>query len=82
MVTDGVDGWTYPAGDSTALATVLRSLDREQVEAGGRGARATYEARFTNRAFASRWLVAVLGPRRQETAEPSCPGCGAPDGAI
>lgn len=64
VVTDGVDGWSYPAGDSAALATVLRGLDREQVEAAGERARATYEARFTERTFASRWLVEVLGAHR------------------
>ena len=61
IVTDGVDGWLFPPGDADALAAVLRSVDRSAVAAAGRRARRTYEERFTERAFAERWLAAVLG---------------------
>ena len=62
VVTDGVDGWLFAPQDVEALAAVLRRLDREAVVAAGARARATYEERFTERAFAERWRTAALRP--------------------
>jgi glycosyltransferase involved in cell wall biosynthesis len=61
IVTPEVDGWLFPPGDADALAAVLRRLDRATVTAAGGRARTTYEARFTERAFAERWRRVVLG---------------------
>lgn len=58
VITSGVDGWLYPIGDAEALATVLRSLDREQVAVAARRARATFEARFTPQRY--RLRIAAL----------------------
>ncbi|HEY0240835.1 MAG TPA: glycosyltransferase family 4 protein [Friedmanniella sp.] len=63
IVTPEVDGWLFPPGDATALAAVLRRLDRATVSAAGERGRATYEARFTQRRFAQRWAAVVLGER-------------------
>ena len=61
IVTPEVDGWLFAPGDVAALAAVLRRLDRTTVTAAGGRARATYEARFTEREFAERWRAVVLG---------------------
>ncbi len=61
IVTPEVDGWLFPLGDVAALAAVLSRLDRPTVTAAGVRARETYEARFTERAFAARWRAVVLG---------------------
>jgi glycosyltransferase involved in cell wall biosynthesis len=62
VVDDGVTGWLYPPGDEQALAKILQSLDRAQVEEAGRRARLAYEERFTARRYAGAWWAAV-GPR-------------------
>ena len=64
IVTPEVDGWLFPPGDVAALAEILRRLDRATVNAAGERARATYEARFTEREFAGRWRAVVLGDER------------------
>ncbi|SEP61951.1 glycosyltransferase family 4 protein [Microlunatus flavus] len=61
VVTPEVDGWLFGPGEVDTLAAVLRRLDRATVERAGERARATYEERFTERAFAQRWRSAVLG---------------------
>lgn len=46
VITDGSDGWTFPPGDTGALAALLGTLDRATVAAAGRRARTTFEQRF------------------------------------
>jgi glycosyltransferase involved in cell wall biosynthesis len=59
IITDGVDGWLYPARDAEALARVLASLTRERVAAAGATARRTYLDRFTTARYARDWLRAL-----------------------
>jgi glycosyltransferase involved in cell wall biosynthesis len=59
IVTEGRDGWLFPPGDVEALARVLARLDRDQVAAAGRRARATYERRYTADRYAEQWRRAV-----------------------
>ena len=59
IITDGVDGWLYPARDARALAAVLGRLTRERVTAAGVTARRTYLDRFTTARYARDWLRAV-----------------------
>jgi len=69
VVTDGEDGWLFPPGDAPALATILRSLDREMVEQAGARARKTYESRYTTSEFARRWRAAVGMEKLVDRAE-------------
>jgi glycosyltransferase involved in cell wall biosynthesis len=59
VITDGLDGWTFPPRDVAALARLIGLLQRPQVEAAAAAARATYEARFTADRFAHDWRRAV-----------------------
>lgn len=59
VVSDGRDGWVFPAYDALALSRLLRSLDRDRCAEAGRVARQTFERRFASTGFASRWLLAV-----------------------
>jgi glycosyltransferase involved in cell wall biosynthesis len=61
VVTNGVDGWLYPIGDADALAALLGSLERHQVAAAARCARATFEARYTPQRY--RLRIAALFTR-------------------
>jgi glycosyltransferase involved in cell wall biosynthesis len=51
LITDGVDGALFPAGDPDALAKVIQDVDtnRERFDAYGRQARTTYEQRHDPR---------------------------------
>ncbi len=69
VVTDGEDGWLFPPGDAPALATILRSLDREMVEQAGARARKTYESRYTTSEYARRWRAAVGMEKLVDRAE-------------
>ncbi len=60
IVTPGRDGWLFPPGAVDALATILRTLTRADVEAAGREAGKTYREKFTSKAYAERWRRAVL----------------------
>lgn len=60
LVTHGVDGWVFPAGDVQSLSSLLRSLDRRQAAQAGLEGRRTYERRFTAASYATRWQHAVL----------------------
>jgi glycosyltransferase involved in cell wall biosynthesis len=62
VVTHGSDGWLFPAGDVTALATLLGGLSREEVARAGSRARTTYEERFTPGRFEAEWRRALVGP--------------------
>jgi glycosyltransferase involved in cell wall biosynthesis len=63
IITDGIDGWSYPMGDVDALAAVISGLDRTKVEEAARQARKTYESRFTVERFAEHWRQTVFGAR-------------------
>lgn len=63
IVTDGRDGWLFPPGDATALAALLSSLTRADVEAAGVVARRTFDERFTSERFADGWRHAVFTTR-------------------
>lgn len=58
IVTDGVDGWLFQRHDADALAGVLQTLDRAQVEAAGVHARRTFENRFTVQRYGAQWRQA------------------------
>lgn len=60
IVTDGVDGWTFPPRDAAALAAVLGGLDRDTVTHAGTAARARYEDRFTVARYGEQWRRALL----------------------
>ena len=61
IVTPGVDGWHFPPGDVSTLASLLRGLARAEVTTAGLRARESYEARLTEREFVRRWREVVLG---------------------
>jgi glycosyltransferase involved in cell wall biosynthesis len=59
IVTPGRDGWLFPPGDVAALADVLTTLTRPEVQARGRAARTTYEQRFSTDRFVTEWRRAI-----------------------
>jgi glycosyltransferase involved in cell wall biosynthesis len=62
IVTPGTDGWLFPPGHSSALASVLSTITREEVAAAGARARQTYLSRFTEDRFVDDWRKTVVGP--------------------
>lgn len=62
IITPDHNGWLFPIQDSEALASVMRRLNRTQVQTAGANARATYEKRFTLERFIDGWSDAVLKP--------------------
>ena len=60
IITPGRDGWLFAPGDADALASILRDLTRETVEAAGEQARKRFRESFTSEAYAERWRQAVL----------------------
>ena len=59
IVTDGRDGWLFPARDVERLAGLIDGLDRPRAVAAGTCAGETYRRRFTSAAFAARWRAAT-----------------------
>lgn len=55
VISHGEDGWLFPLRDHVALAGLVRSLDRQQVERAADRARSTYESRFTQERYAEEW---------------------------
>ena len=69
IITHHHDGWTFPRSDALALAALLGSLERRDVNQAGRAARAAYEARFTEERYAAEWRSAAgLPPVRLAVA--------------
>lgn len=64
VVTNGTDGWLYPIGSASGLASVLKSLDANMAQEMGSNARLTYENRFSIDAYRRRFqeLWAAVGP--------------------
>lgn len=60
IVTPGRDGWLFPPKDAAALAELLSSLTRDDVEAAAVAARRTFDERFTAERFAEGWRKAVF----------------------
>ena len=63
IVTPGEDGWFFPARDVAALAELLSSLTREDVQTAAVAARRTFDERFTAERFAENWRNAVFSAR-------------------
>jgi glycosyltransferase involved in cell wall biosynthesis len=61
IVTPGENGWFFPPKDVVALAEVLSSLTRADVEAAAVAARRAFDERFTAERFAENWRIAVFG---------------------
>ena len=59
IVSDGLDGWLFPAGDAAALAEILRGLTRDDAVAAGARARETFDASYTVGGYAARWRDAL-----------------------
>ncbi|MDP9982282.1 glycosyltransferase involved in cell wall biosynthesis [Pseudarthrobacter oxydans] len=55
VVTNGTDGWLFPIGNASDLATVLKSLDSAMAEEMGRNARLSYEEKFSIGAYRRRF---------------------------
>ncbi|WP_197515733.1 glycosyltransferase family 4 protein [Arthrobacter sp. U41] len=55
VVTRGTDGWLFPVGSASGLASVLNSLDRGMAQEMGRNARRSYEENFSIEAYRGRF---------------------------
>ncbi|MDQ4142429.1 MAG: glycosyltransferase [Actinomycetota bacterium] len=71
LISDGVDGVLFPAGDASALGGIFQDLeqDRERFRALGRAARVTFERRFTE----ERNVSQLLDIYRFAIDHPACP---------
>lgn len=67
IITDSWDGWLFASRDVTALAAILSTLTRTQVELAGARSTATYQERFTQARFARDWERTIVQELRGET---------------
>ena len=73
VVTSGSDGWLFPVGSASGLASVLDSLDREMAQEMGRNARRSYEDNFSITAYRGRfrqlWHIIMAEDTGEEYAQ-------------
>ncbi len=72
VVSNGVNGWTFPVGDANALARILAGLSRNGIVEAGEQARQTFEREFTAERFASDWRRLVLEGHAKNATSGNC----------